>query len=76
VPELPEERLVGVKAQLDEAGVTERHEIVVRDGGEGLRLLAAKGLRPSSMGRTIDETPELFVAAPGNFTHDANVFHV
>jgi hypothetical protein len=63
VPELPQERLAGVKSQLDDAGITERHDVVVRDGGEGLRLLAAKGLRPSSMGRTIDETPELFVAA-------------
>jgi hypothetical protein len=62
-PELPEERLTGIKHQLDEAGITEKHDIVVRDGGPGLRLLAERGLKPSSMGRTIDETPELFVSA-------------
>jgi hypothetical protein len=63
MPELPEERLAGIETQLEDAGITRRHDVVVRDGGPGLRLLAARGLKPSSMGRTIDETPELFVAA-------------
>jgi hypothetical protein len=63
MPELRDERQGLLEDQLREAGIYDRHDVVVRDGGEGLRLLAAKGLRPSSMGRTIDETPELFISA-------------
>ena len=63
MPELGDERQELLQDQLRAAGINDRHDVVVRDGGEGLRLLAAKGLKPSSMGRTIDETPELFVSA-------------
>jgi hypothetical protein len=63
MPELRDERQDLLQDQLRAAGIHDKHDVVVRDGGEGLRLLAAKGLRPSSMGRTIDETPELFVSA-------------
>jgi hypothetical protein len=63
LPELRDERQGVLEEQLRNGAIYERHDVVVRDGGPGLRLLAAKGLRPSSMGRTIDETPELFVSA-------------
>lgn len=63
VPELPEDRMAQVQEQLAASGLTERHELRVLDGGPGLRLLGSKGIRPSSMGRTAEETPELFVAA-------------
>ncbi|MEA2499627.1 MAG: hypothetical protein QOH26_2032 [Actinomycetota bacterium] len=63
MPELRDERQELLQDQLRAAGIYDRHDVVVRDGGEGLRLLASKGLKPSSMGRTIDETPELFVSA-------------
>jgi hypothetical protein len=60
VPLLPDEHAERVRAQLQ--GL-ERHELVEVDGGPGLRLLGERGLRPSSMGRSADEVPELFVAA-------------
>jgi hypothetical protein len=63
VPELPEDRMAQVEAQLAAAGLAKRHELRVHDGGPGLRLLGSKGIRPSSMGRTAEEAPELFVAA-------------
>ena len=63
VPLLPDDRMEMVMRSLTDAGVADRHELRVVDGGPGLRLLADRGLRPSSMGRTLDETPELFVAA-------------
>ncbi|MGI8775477.1 MAG: DUF3866 family protein [Actinomycetota bacterium] len=63
VPALPPERGSAVEEQLREAGITDRHQVVVHDGGPGLRLLGSKGLRPSTMGRSIDADPELFVAA-------------
>lgn len=63
LPELGDERQEGLQQQLRDATIYDRHDVIVRDGGPGLRLLAEKGLRPASMGRTIDETPELFVSA-------------
>ena len=62
VPLLPEAHAEQVQAQLATGGIG-RHELVEIDGGPGLRLLAGKKLRPSSMGRSADEIPELFVAA-------------
>lgn len=63
VPTLPEDRADEVRTQLEAAGIYDRHAVVEADGGPGLRLLADSGLRPSSMGRSLDQTPELFVAA-------------
>ena len=62
VPVLPEAHGDQVAEQLAAADLG-RHELVEVDGGPGLRLLAEKKLRPSSMGRSADEVPELFVAA-------------
>ncbi len=63
VPELPEDRLAQVRDQLKAAGIYDRHDVVEIDGAAGLNLLGERGIRPSSMGRGMDETPELFVAA-------------
>jgi hypothetical protein len=63
VPELPPDRMDRVMGQLGDSGLLVRHDIVRIDGGPGLRLMGEKGLRPTSMGRSLDEAPELFVAA-------------
>lgn len=63
LPILPDEREEEVQAQLDDWAVADRHEVVTIDGAPGLRLMSERKLRPSSMGRALDETPELFVAA-------------
>ncbi|MDQ4095637.1 MAG: DUF3866 family protein [Actinomycetota bacterium] len=52
-----------LERQLVEAGVTDRHRVEVRDGAPALQLLTERGLHPTSMGRTIGQTPELFLAA-------------
>lgn len=62
VPVLPEAHAKQVTDQLAAADLG-RHDLVEVDGGPGLRLLAERKLRPSSMGRSADEVPELFVAA-------------
>ena len=62
VPILPEAHAEQVTRQLEAADLG-RHELIEVDGGPGLRLLADRKLRPSSMGRSADEVPELFVAA-------------
>lgn len=63
VPELPPQQAEAIEAQLAEVGIAARHEIVVVDAGPGLRELGRRGIRPSSMGRSIDDVPELFAAA-------------
>lgn len=73
VPVLPEDRMNQVEGQLDAAGVGERHRLVQVDGGPGLRLLAEKGIRPSSMGRSLDDEPDLFVAAAAAGCHAASL---
>lgn len=52
-----------LRAQLENAGIAERHEIVTADGHRGIALMVERGVKPTSMGRTLDETPELFEAA-------------
>jgi hypothetical protein len=63
IPELSPEQSEVVAAQIADAGIGERHELQTVDGSPGLRLLAEKGLAPTSMGRTVEEIPELFGAA-------------
>lgn len=62
-PILPEDRADEVAKQLEDSGVSAKHEVVTLDGAPGLRMLSERGLRPSSMGRSLDQNPELFVAA-------------
>lgn len=69
VPVLPEEQADQIGTQLASSPVVEKHDVVSADGARGLQLLGEKGIRPSSMGRTIDETPELFVAAAAAGAH-------
>ena len=63
VPALAGDEARIVDEQLSAAGLDERHRLVVVDGSPGLELLRAEGVRPTSMGRPMDETPELFLAA-------------
>ena len=63
VPQLPPDRMERVMEQLETSGLGSKHDLVTMDGGPGLRLLGSKGLRPTSMGRSLDDVPELFVAA-------------
>jgi hypothetical protein len=61
-PFLPEEEGERVHIQLAAAGIEERHDVVWADGRPGLDLLTERGIHVSSMGRPVDETPELFLA--------------
>jgi hypothetical protein len=62
VPELPDGRSQEITAALQAAGIPARHEIVAADGGPGIKTMRARGVTPTSMGRTLDEVPELFLA--------------
>ncbi|MGH2731081.1 MAG: DUF3866 family protein [Actinomycetota bacterium] len=63
VPALAGEQAEVVERQLAAAGIGDRHRLKIVDGGPGVELLAAKGLAPTSMGRTMDEDPALWLAA-------------
>jgi hypothetical protein len=63
VPMMAEERLEVVHRQLDDAGITERHDVLVVNGETGLQALGERGIEASSMGRTAQDDPEFFLAA-------------
>jgi hypothetical protein len=63
VPMLDDPRRAEVMERLAGAGLDERHEVIEADGASGLALLKEREIRPTSMGRGLDEIPELFLAA-------------
>lgn len=60
---LLEGRERGLIAELDREGLCDRHQVVTGDGEPGVALLRARGVEVRSMGRTLDEIPELFLAS-------------
>jgi len=63
VPELLDDRAGVVARQLEESGLDQRHELVRADGAPAVRRAIDAGVRLSSMGRTIEDNPEYFLAA-------------
>jgi hypothetical protein len=63
VPYLPDDRAAYVEEQIEEEGLGDRHSLVRADPAPGLRLLLETVPDIHSMGRSVDETPELFAAA-------------
>ncbi|MGH2748661.1 MAG: DUF3866 family protein [Actinomycetota bacterium] len=62
VPELEDDRLQDITAALDDAGISRRHDVVTADGRPGIEAMRDRGVTPTSMGRSLDEVPELFLA--------------
>ncbi|MBE0467069.1 MAG: DUF3866 family protein [Candidatus Desulforudis sp.] len=62
VPRLEGEAQRRVEGQLDAAGISARHEVVVADGAPALEALARYDLEVTTMGRGPRETPEFFLA--------------
>ena len=52
-----------VRRQLEEAGIAKRHDIITTTGEPGIALMIERGVTPTSMGRTLEQTRELFLAA-------------
>jgi hypothetical protein len=63
LPALGPHRAAQVRAALERAGIAARHALVEASGADALALLAARGVSPSSMGRSLEEEPELHRAA-------------
>jgi uncharacterized protein DUF3866 len=62
VPQLSAEQDRRVRSQLESAGLGERHDVQEADGDAGIRLLRDRAVEVTSMGRSLEETPELFLA--------------
>jgi hypothetical protein len=63
VPEMESSRLELVRRQLDDEGITEQHEVLLARGEAGIQMLADRSLEVKTMGRTVEEDPEFFLAA-------------
>ena len=63
LPILSEAHHLRLSEQWHSSEASSRHSLVFGDGDAGVRLLRAKGLQPRSMGWSMDEAPELFLAA-------------
>jgi Protein of unknown function (DUF3866) len=62
VPELSVDHQSAIAEQLALAGIDDKHEVVTADGGPGLALLTERGIEPTSMGRSLADVRELFLA--------------
>lgn len=63
LPKLSPERTSVVHKQLTLADIIDKHDVITLDGRPGLTLLSERNVRPTSMGRSIDDVEELFLAA-------------
>jgi hypothetical protein len=63
MPELPTEQSAEAMRRVEASGLDETHELVTADGRPGLEKLLGTGIEVSSMGRTPQEIPELWLAA-------------
>ena len=63
LPNMAEDKAALVKRQLDEAGITTRHQVVEVDGTPALKTMEELGLKVTTMGRSVAQDPEFFLAA-------------
>jgi Protein of unknown function (DUF3866) len=63
VPKLPPDQARSIARELRESGICDRHETVVKRGDAAVDLLRARDIPVTSMGRGLNETPELWLAA-------------
>jgi hypothetical protein len=63
VPGMAAEKLELVRRQLEEEGITEKHEVLVARGEIGVEALTQRGLQVKTMGRGVEQDPEFFLTA-------------
>jgi len=63
VPQMAPEKLEAVQRQLDDEGITKRHEVLLARGEIGVDALRERGIDVKTMGRSMEEDPEFFLAA-------------
>jgi hypothetical protein len=63
VPRMADDRTQQVRERLEAADIPTRHDVVVESGEAGLAELAERGVDVKSMGRSVADDPEFFLAA-------------
>jgi hypothetical protein len=63
VPRMADDRAQQVRERLEAADIPTRHDVVVESGEAGLAELAERGVDVKSMGRSVADDPEFFLAA-------------
>ena len=63
LPQLDKEKTALLRQQAAEAGITARHRLLTVDGEPALKTMASLGLKPTTMGRGVDQDREFFLAA-------------
>ena len=63
VPKLKVEHAEQVARDLEESGVADLHEVYATEGEPGIELMAARDVHPSSMGRSVSDDPDFWLAA-------------
>jgi hypothetical protein len=63
LPQIADDRLGQLMAMLEDSALGRRHKITVANGRPGVELMERRGIAASSMGRSMREVPELFLAA-------------
>lgn len=63
LPLLDKSQRQTIRSQLDEQCITERHAVLEVDGRPGVELLRERKIEVRSMGKALDDIPELFEAA-------------
>ncbi len=63
VPQMDPEKVELVHRQLDDEGITQKHEVLLARGEAGLEELARRGVEVKTMGRSVEEDREFFLAA-------------
>lgn len=76
LPELPEGKALFVAEQLELLMQETEHQVRTVDAGIGLEELSAKGIEVKTMGRTMDEDREFFLAASAGGVVAADLWHV
>lgn len=63
VPKLPPEQARAIADELRGSGICDRHSTAIERGDTAIALLKERGIPVTSMGRGLDQTPELWLAA-------------
>lgn len=63
VPKLPPEQAQALVRELQASGLCDRHETILERGDGAVALLEERAIPVTSMGRSLEQTPELWLAA-------------
>ena len=63
LPQLDKDKDALIRQQAQRTGITARHRLITVDGEPALEVMAALGIKASTMGRGVDQDREFFLAA-------------